>query len=360
MTKRKEFLIAIVVGVLVGGTILYLLVDNLCLKKAADIEDSIAVKQKEIAELEKSVAANGKSRKTIATYAAQTLGTDASKVGSQVQARLTAIIAKVGLTNTSGTGSPPLDYISPKALPSGQGVGQSLGWKISAKGRLDQVVDFLCYLDAEPYVHKIDRLRLAPNGPDVQVDLDFMTLVMVPVKDANSKTVTTMPATTQPSVDMAERRTSVQVIAARDVLRPYIQRIPPPPDPPPPPTPPTDTQPAPTPPVPPPTPPVEQNPDGRMRIADLTIYGGLEEVAVYDTATANRVERKKVGDKLAGGTIVMIDRRPLPRRDNPNLTSPGRVIVLIGEEYFAIEVGTVLTWKYPLSAELLPAALKKS
>ena len=97
-----------------------------------------------------------------------------------------------------------------------------------------------------------------------------------------------------------------------------------------------------------------------MKIADLTIYKGQEEVAVYDITTPSRVDRLKVGDALGGGTVVMIDRRPLPRRDNPNLDSPGRVILMIGQEYFAIEVETVVARKYPMPAELLPPELKKS
>jgi len=356
-TKRKELLIAIIVGVLVGGTILYLLVDWLCLEPAAKADKTFADKQEEIAKLKKSIAANSKSRDTLQTYAGLTLGTDASKVGAQTRARLTAMIDKVGLTNVSGTGSVPLTYISPKSVSSGGGVvGQSLGWKISAKGRLDQVMDFLCYLDAEPYVHKIDRLTIRPNGPDVQIDLDFMTLVMAPVKDASFRPVETMPATTQPTLDLQEHRASYAVIAARDVLRPYMQRIPPPPPPPPPPDPPKEGDPPP----PPPPPPPPANPEERMRVADLTIYNGQEEVAVYDTATSNRVSRLKVGDALAGGTIVCIDRRPLPMRNNPNLQSPGRVIVLIGEEFFAIEVGTVVAWKYRMSNELLPEGLRKT
>ena len=97
-----------------------------------------------------------------------------------------------------------------------------------------------------------------------------------------------------------------------------------------------------------------------MKIADLTIYNGQEMVGVYHTDTASRVERLKVGESLGGGTIVMIDRRELPRRDNPNLVSPGRVILRIGDEYFAIDVETVVARKYPVPADRLPPELGRS
>jgi len=359
MTKRKDVLIAIIVGVLVGGSILYMLVNWLCLAPAAKLDGYLADAKKAIGVYNDSIAANGKSRDTLKKFVAQTLGTDQeiSKVSSLTQTRLEAMVSKAGLTHVNGNSLPALDPISARALAGG--VGKAVGWKISAKGKLDQVIGFLCELDAEPYLHKIEKLTLKPNGPDVQVDLEYLTLLMIEMKDTSFKPLPTMALETlqqPPTPSLDDRLASVQLISVRDVLRPYIPR---PPDPPPPPPQPPTTQQAEQPPPPQPTPPQPQDPNARMKVADLSIYNGREEVGVYHT-DSNRVQRLKVGEALGGGTIVMIDRRPLPRRDNPNLFSPGRVILLMGDQYFAVEVERTVAEKYQMAAEQLPQGLKKS
>ena len=62
---------------------------------------------------------------------------------------------------------------------------------------------------------------------------------------------------------------------------------------------------------------------------------------------------------MAGGTIVMIDYRPLPSPGNEVLKSFSRVIVKIGTEYWAIERGKTLAEKHRLTPTQLPAELSK-
>ena len=85
---------------------------------------------------------------------------------------------------------------------------------------------------------------------------------------------------------------------------------------------------------------------------------GQPEVHVRDL-TNQKTLRFKSGDPLAGGTIVMVDYRPLPMPENEGLQSFSRVIVKIGNEYWAIERGKTLADRHRLKPEELPAQLSK-
>ena len=67
----------------------------------------------------------------------------------------------------------------------------------------------------------------------------------------------------------------------------------------------------------------------------------------------------KPGDELAGGKIVMIDYRKMPFPKKPALLSQSRVILIIGEDYWAIERGNTLADKHKLVPEQLPENLAK-
>jgi hypothetical protein len=68
--------------------------------------------------------------------------------------------------------------------------------------------------------------------------------------------------------------------------------------------------------------------------------------------------RYKPGDSFAGGTIVMVDYRPMAMPGNEALKSFSRVIVKVGSEFWAIERGKTLADKYQLKAEQVPPQLK--
>ena len=55
----------------------------------------------------------------------------------------------------------------------------------------------------------------------------------------------------------------------------------------------------------------------------------------------------------------MIDYRKMPFPKKPALLSQSRVILAIGEEYWAIERGNTLADKHKLAPEQLPANLAK-
>ena len=79
---------------------------------------------------------------------------------------------------------------------------------------------------------------------------------------------------------------------------------------------------------------------------------------VFDT-NQNKTANYKPGDTLAGGKIVMIDYRKMPFPKKPALLSQSRVILSIGEEYWAIERGNTLADIHRLESDQLPTNLAK-
>jgi hypothetical protein len=89
----------------------------------------------------------------------------------------------------------------------------------------------------------------------------------------------------------------------------------------------------------------------------LPSWAGEADVMVKDTQTGE-VRAYKPGESLAGGRIVMVDYRPMPRPDNPELLCYSRVIVKIGPDYWAIDLGRSLADKRRLKDDDLPDELR--
>ena len=95
-----------------------------------------------------------------------------------------------------------------------------------------------------------------------------------------------------------------------------------------------------------------------FKIVSLSNWGGSEpEVLVFDS-TAQKTLRFKPGDTWGGGVIAMVDYRMMPHPTKQR-NSESRVILRIGAEYWAIELGQTLAEKHKLSAAQLPEQLAK-
>lgn len=67
----------------------------------------------------------------------------------------------------------------------------------------------------------------------------------------------------------------------------------------------------------------------------------------------------KIGDKLSIGQVVMVDYRELPKPGGkPDETSLSRVILKIGKDYWAVEIGDALGTRRVLRPKELPDRLK--
>ena len=110
--------------------------------------------------------------------------------------------------------------------------------------------------------------------------------------------------------------------------------------------------------MPAPAPPGTPGPE-TYRLVSLSEWGGESEIHVRDL-TAQKTLRYKVGDSIAGGVIVLVDYRPMPTPGREHVLSGSRVILRIGNEYWAIERGGTFAQRHKLKPEQLPPGLARS
>jgi len=189
---------------------------------------------------------------------------------------------------------------------------------------------------------RVENITLLPvdGAAEVRVDFQLLSLVVGPTKYARQGPIKsrTVPADTLKSND----RGLFASITQRAFFLPYQKKETPPPTPP------------------PPTPPSTPPPPGpeTYKIVSLSEWQGQPEIMILDF-NRNKTTSYKLGDELAGGEIVMIDYRKMPFPKKPALLSQSRVILSIGEEYWAIERGNTLADKHKLAPQQLPKHLAK-
>jgi len=271
--------------------------------------------------------------------AAETLGLDEMKVSEELRNRITEVLAHTGLSATNLSLKP----LTGSRVP---GVYKEIGWLVRARGKLPEIVKFLFLMDSEPALHRLDNMSLTPvpNTGDVEIQVKFATLVLEPGADK----IEVDKITPVPPEAVLAQLAMYDVIKNRDLIRPYRRRQP-------------VTQP-----ITDPTAVVERTgtggitqpvvPPGRYKIVGLPMFLGVPDIEVSDTATS-KVARYKQGDELAGGRIITVDYRPLPRPNNPALLSTSRVVIQVGSEYHAIELGDWTTNKHKLAPDQVPPEL---
>ena len=282
-------------------------------------------------------------------FGAQTFGTDVLEVGDEVRTHLTALIRRSGLSEESLT---PITGDTEKAY-------YEIGRNIQARGKLEHAINFLYLVQVQPYAHRIDNFSVKPVKGQGLVDVAVRYTTPI-VKDAyRFNALPTTRPTSQPAGNLdSPARQQYQLIATRDFFRPYVKRPPAPPRPAL-----TRYTPRPDPPArrdPPrqdPLPPVRPSPESNLKVVNLSDWNDVSDVSVYD-ARSRTMRTYRVGEELAGGVIAMVDYRALPRIDKPHLSSPSRVILQLGPEYWAVELGQPLASKRRLKPDELPEQLR--
>ena len=215
-----------------------------------------------------------------------------------------------------------------------------IGWNIQGDGPLTNVVNLLFTLDSSSWLHRMENLTItAGDSPGtVRVNLRYLTLIMDPAMQVTHSSPTNAFTLSSP-----ERR-HLDTIVVRDLLRPYIK------------APPVIATPAAGhSPQKPGGPPGPEN----YRIVSLSEWEGQPEIHVRDLA-AQKTARFKAGDKLAGGSVVMVDYRAMPEPGNSFLQSYSRIILKIDQDYWAIESGKTFADKHKLTDSELPPQLAKA
>jgi hypothetical protein len=330
MNRREKTLAASVGGVVLIFAAVFG-VRAVILKPLRDIDKQTAAVQDKIAKIQadrrKYFAAEDRLKEiTLRTYADSV--EQASAVSGEM---LTKQIEGAGLQEEDFTRIP----VGPRKLRG----ASEIGWNVQGVGGLSNVVNLLFILNSSPWLHRTENLTVsAGEAPGVvRIHFQYLTLVIDPSPEINRTNLAPILALDSPD------RHLLNSIVSRDVLRPYIKQPPPPLEP---------GQPAP--------PPAKRNaPPGpeNFRIVSLSEWEGQPEVHVRDLA-AQKTMRFKPGDNLNGGTIVMVDYRPMPQPGNPLLQSYSRLILKIDGELWAVERGKTLADKHKLNLSEIPPQLQ--
>lgn len=320
---------------------MWYVVDMLILTPAADKDADIRRLKKEIEEYEYYNSREATYLKRLKEYYAMTLSDDPLKGRELLRQRIGSMIEASGMRCMDDR---PFTEVSSTSSSKGY---HEVGWSCDLVGSLDDIVKILYLLRSDPYLHKLEGLTISParDRTEARISFRYATLIFKERKKnhfdsaINDETLPVASLAANPENDIHARA------AARNLFRPYVKKkkvIAS--------TPPEKKERV-------AAPPKERPPVyNRFKIVSLTRWNSGPEIAIADTAT-NAVRKFKVGDTLAGGTIVGVDYRQLPFPDTPEILSPSRIIVKIGNDYFAVELGRTLGDKHLIDKEKLPPAI---
>lgn len=232
----------------------------------------------------------------------------------------------VGLIEKHGLSHPQKLVIQPVTEEKPAATGR-MRWDVGVEGPEARLETFMARLQRDPYLRlaadPVEADAAAPNEGRIEFQ------VAAHATRYNAVELAAKPA------DQA--RGQYALISERDLFRPYIKKPPPPPQP-------QEVAAAPV------------NRPAQLKVVGLPTWKGKPTVVVRDAA-AGATQTYAVGDKLIGGEIVMVDYRPLPDPRKPQLLSSSRVIVRLGREHWAIEIGGTLADKRKLQGTQLPEEL---
>jgi hypothetical protein len=333
MNAREKVLAGVVgglVGVFVVGYALYALIN----KPLKEIDKRTAVLREKLEKVKAEKRGYFAAEDQVKAMTLRTFADTIDQASAKSGEMLTRTILSSGLQEMEFTRLP----LGPRRLKG----ANEIGWSVQGEGPLASVVNLVFQLQESPWLHRIESLTVTAGDVPGAVRLRFryLTLVMDPAPEVQRTELAVAR-----SIDSNERRL-LDSLVDRDILRPYIKR-PPPPAPPP--------ASGGTPSASPGGPAAPPGPES-FRIVSLSEWQGQPEIHVRDMVN-QKTARYKPGDSLAGGTVVMVDYRPLPMPGNSGLQSFSRVLLKIGTEFWAIERGKTLADKRRLVPSEFPAEL---
>jgi hypothetical protein len=325
--KEREKILATVVGGLAGLLVLVMGLRQVVIMPLREIDKRTATVREKIAKIQadRRLFFTAEDRlKAVTLRAFADTVEQASAVSGEM---LTRQIIAAGLREADFTRTPA----GPRKLRG----ASEIGWSVQGEGPLTNIVNLLFILDSSPWLHRTEDLVAANSEAPgrVRVHFRYLSLVIDPAPE-----VTRTNLAPRLTLDSPERRL-LDSIVARDLLRPYIKRqlLPAP-------SRTTSVQ------------PVAPGGPANFRIVSLSEWRGQPEVHVRDLA-AQKTLRYRPGDELMGGTVMMVDYRPMPMPGKRFLQSDSRLVLKIDNEYWAVERGTTFADKHKLAEAELPASL---
>jgi hypothetical protein len=327
--KKRE---KILVGIVLGFVALFVLgfgVKGFFVKPLKDIDKQTAALREKIGKINAERREYFDAEDALKKVAQRTFADDLNQASARSGEMITKQLAVAGLNEADFTRLP----VGPRRFKG----GSEIGWSINGKGTLEKIVNLVFVLQNSPQVHRIENLTLTSyeKPGEIKVRFLYLTLVLEPTPEFE-------PIELKPKLTLeSPERFVYNTILDRDILRPYIKATPPPakkgePGAP-------STAPA--------------GPEA-LKVVSLSEWEGQPEVHILDAAQ-NKTTRYRPGDKLKDkanlvAEVVAVDYRALPSPRNPLLLSHSRVILKIGEEFWAVERGQSLAERRKLEPQEWP------
>jgi hypothetical protein len=246
----------------------------------------------------------------------RTFATDLNQASARSGEMITREIAAAGLNDGDFTRLP----VGPRKLKG----ASEIGWSIQGKGDLSRIVNLMFLLQTSPHLHRIEGVTLSASekAGELKARFLYLTLVLEPAPEVDPIDVKRKLTLESPE------RFAYNGIVDRDILRPYIKAGP------------RNNAPGGS--------PDSTRPPGpeSLRIVSLSDWQGHPEVHIRDLANEKTL-RFAPGDKINDTTeVAAIDYTPQPSSRSPFLTADSRVILKVGDEYWAVERGQTLADKH--------------
>lgn len=322
MKKREKILAGIVLG-FVALFVLGFGAKRIFVRPVQEVDKQIALLREKLAKINNERREYFAAEDALKKVAQRTFATELNQASARSGEMITKQIALAGLSESDFTRLP----VGPRKLRG----GSEIGWSIQGKGSLEKIVNLIFLLQSSPQVHRIESVTLTSHEKpgEIKVRFLYLTLVVEPAPEFD-------PIELKPKLTLeSPERFAYNTIMARDILRPYIKAIP------------AATKPG-----------KASEPSSApagpeaLKVVSLSEWEGQPEVHIRDV-TQNKTTRYRAGDKLkenAGvvAEVVAVDYRAMPSPRNPLLLSHSRVILKIGEEFWAVERGQSLAEKRKL------------
>lgn len=344
--KRRERILAISAGSILGVTLAYLLANRLVMGPAVMRRDQADALRVANSELERDNRRMAIAKDQFARLRNRTFEDNPLHASLLAESRINELVKRAGIGQKDVT-------VRPFTQASGTARDFSeVGCTIGGNASLERITNLLYLLKNDPYLHRVSNVEITPklDGKSFDFSLRYLTPIFdrpLPVTVEARK-----PATTQmaegPALSDAGR-SAYDVICKRNLFQPYV-----------PPVPQVARRETPTPQE---RPPREARSPRQRSSFDSLVVTGLpsrgDEAEVHLTMPGQDAERVfKVGETLPVGRIVMVDYRVLPHPDDPKLLSTSRLILRIGQDYWRVELGQQIQQRRVLRSTELPEELK--
>lgn len=333
--NQREKILALVTGGCAALFVGYFAIHGLFIAPAQTLTQQAASLSEQVTELEAKNAREQQQKRVLVDVARHSYGQTVQQANEQVRARLVQLVSQAGL-------NPQHVRLTTHAGRRISHTYQAFGWSLSIRGPLDKVVNLLFLLQRQPRVHRIDDLSLGgvPHSRDINLRLTYSSLVLqgtkqrlpAPLSDDKLQFV---------SLDAADRAL-YQPAVARDIFRPFTN------------APPRIVQTS----DPEPSEGTTEVATPGLSVVSLSQLNGRPQVLLRDDSSG-ATQTLHVGDMLAGGVIAAVDYRQMSQPGG-HLLSPSRLILRMGTDFWAVELGQHVSDRHALAAADLPASLRQA